>query len=316
MRATQVDRSTASAFGINVDRVYMGTFALGAALAALAGVLIVPITQAHYLMGGDPLLLSFIVVIIGGLGVLARHPDCRPGHRPVRWRDLDVLLADAGQDHRHAPGRHGPGLPPAGPVRSEGVTGRHEDLGPAPGAPRGAVCGAVPAARPITPPTLPGSWCWRSLPWATTSPSATPACSALAMRFSSPPGMYAAGLAAQLWADQRRPGPDRSASSAAGWWRRRVGLLALRTAGVSFMIVTLMFAQAGYLTILYFAPVTGGDEGFTIARRQPHHRRASTCPPTRPRYLAALALFAAGLAGQPRPRPLPLWPHHGGDARE
>ena len=70
MRATQVDRTTARAFGINVDRVYMGTFALGAGLAALAGVLIVPISQAHYLMGGDPLLLSFIVVIIGGLGSL------------------------------------------------------------------------------------------------------------------------------------------------------------------------------------------------------------------------------------------------------
>ncbi|NJM83365.1 MAG: branched-chain amino acid ABC transporter permease [Tabrizicola sp.] len=70
MRATQIDRTTARAFGINVDRVYMGTFALGAGLAALAAVLIVPIQQAHYLMGGDPLLLSFIVVIIGGLGSL------------------------------------------------------------------------------------------------------------------------------------------------------------------------------------------------------------------------------------------------------
>lgn len=68
MRATQVDRDTAKAFGINVDRVYAGTFALGAALAAVAAVLIVPIQQAHYLMGHDPLLLSFIVVIIGGLG--------------------------------------------------------------------------------------------------------------------------------------------------------------------------------------------------------------------------------------------------------
>jgi len=70
MRATQVDRMTAQTFGINVDRVYMGTFALGAGLAALAGVLIVPIQQAQYLMGHDPLLLSFIVVIIGGLGSL------------------------------------------------------------------------------------------------------------------------------------------------------------------------------------------------------------------------------------------------------
>ncbi|MBL4929190.1 branched-chain amino acid ABC transporter permease [Fuscibacter oryzae] len=70
MRATQVDRVTARAFGINVDRVYAGTFGLGAALAAVAAVLVVPTTQVHYLMGGDPLLLSFITVIIGGLGSL------------------------------------------------------------------------------------------------------------------------------------------------------------------------------------------------------------------------------------------------------
>ncbi len=70
MRATQIDRTTAQAFGINVNRVYTGVFALGAGLAAVAAVLIVPISQAQYLMGGDPLLLAFIVVIIGGLGSL------------------------------------------------------------------------------------------------------------------------------------------------------------------------------------------------------------------------------------------------------
>ena len=37
-------------------------------MAALAGVLVVPIRQADHLMGLEPLLLSFIVVIIGGLG--------------------------------------------------------------------------------------------------------------------------------------------------------------------------------------------------------------------------------------------------------
>lgn len=68
MRATQMDRETALAFGIPVQRVYSLVFGFGAALAALAAVLIVPIQQAHYLMGHDPLLLSFIVVIIGGLG--------------------------------------------------------------------------------------------------------------------------------------------------------------------------------------------------------------------------------------------------------
>ncbi len=70
MRATEQDREMALAFGIPVQRVYAIAFGLGAGLAALAAVLIVPIQQAHYLMGGDPLLLSFIVVIIGGLGSL------------------------------------------------------------------------------------------------------------------------------------------------------------------------------------------------------------------------------------------------------
>jgi branched-chain amino acid transport system permease protein len=71
MRAAQFDRETAQAFGIPVDRVSAFVFAAGAGLAALAGVLVVPIQQAHYLMGSDPLLLSFIVVIIGGLGSMS-----------------------------------------------------------------------------------------------------------------------------------------------------------------------------------------------------------------------------------------------------
>tara|TARA_R110000868_G_scaffold228813_1_gene481778 strand:- start:52 stop:1089 length:1038 start_codon:yes stop_codon:yes gene_type:complete len=43
-----------------------------------------------------------------------------------------------------------------------------------------------------------------------------------------------------------------------------IGLLALRTEGVSFMIVTLMFAQAAYLATLYFSKITGGDQGLTL----------------------------------------------------
>ena len=68
MRATRFDRDTARAFGIAVHRVYAVVFAVGAMFAAVGAVLVVPIRQAHYLMGLDPLLLSFIVVIIGGLG--------------------------------------------------------------------------------------------------------------------------------------------------------------------------------------------------------------------------------------------------------
>lgn len=74
------------------------------------------------------------------------------------------------------------------------------------------------------------------------------------------------------------------------------GLLALRTSGVAFMIVTLMFAQAGYLTVLYLGTLTRGDEGFVLARA------ARTLGPLDlsadlPRYAVAFALFAAGLLG-------------------
>ena len=68
MRAAQQDLEMAQAMGVPARRVYAIVFALGAMLAAAAGVLVVPIQQAHYLMGLDPLLLSFIVVILGGLG--------------------------------------------------------------------------------------------------------------------------------------------------------------------------------------------------------------------------------------------------------
>src|SRR5213593_4865598 len=61
MRATQQDREIAQAFGVPTERVYA---------AAIAGVLIVPVQQAHYLMGLDALLLSFMAVIIGGVGSL------------------------------------------------------------------------------------------------------------------------------------------------------------------------------------------------------------------------------------------------------
>ena len=68
MRATQQDIEIAKTFGVPTQKIYASVFALGGGLAALAGVLVVPIRQADHLMGLEPLLLSFIVVIIGGLG--------------------------------------------------------------------------------------------------------------------------------------------------------------------------------------------------------------------------------------------------------
>lgn len=75
-----------------------------------------------------------------------------------------------------------------------------------------------------------------------------------------------------------------------------VGFLALRTKEVAFMIVTLMFAQAGYLTILYFGGLTRGDEGFVIetARRSLFGLDLSDAGT---RFWAALCLFALCFLG-------------------
>ncbi len=70
------------------------------------------------------------------------------------------------------------------------------------------------------------------------------------------------------------------------------GLLALRTTGVAFMIVTLMFAQSLFLAILYFSDWTRGDEGFVIAAASRNLFGLSLAAPD-VRYLAAFALFAA-----------------------
>jgi len=43
-----------------------------------------------------------------------------------------------------------------------------------------------------------------------------------------------------------------------------IGIVALRASGVAFMIVTLMFSQAAFLTVLYFGNYTRGDEGIVI----------------------------------------------------
>jgi branched-chain amino acid transport system permease protein len=69
-----------------------------------------------------------------------------------------------------------------------------------------------------------------------------------------------------------------------------VGYLALRTTGVAFMIVTLMFAQAGFLSILLFGKYTRGDEGFVIPQVA---RQIGSLDLTQPsvRYLAALTIF-------------------------
>ncbi|WP_413868869.1 branched-chain amino acid ABC transporter permease, partial [Albidovulum sp.] len=106
-------------------------------------------------------------------------------------------------------------------------------------------------------------------------------------------GLYGAGLLV-YHADAGAAGAMLAGLLAGGAIALAVGLLALRTSGVAFMIVTLMFAQAGYLTVLYFGAWTRGDEGIVIpqaARTIAGLDLASDAP----RYLVALALFAVAL---------------------
>lgn len=106
-------------------------------------------------------------------------------------------------------------------------------------------------------------------------------------------GLYKAALLITLmgWP----AGPAMLAGAVAGGvMAAAVGVLALRTAGTAFMIVTLMFAQAGYLTILYLNRWTRGDEGIVIP--QPLRRLGPLdLSAEGTRYLVALVLFAAAL---------------------
>lgn len=78
-----------------------------------------------------------------------------------------------------------------------------------------------------------------------------------------------------------------------------VAPLALRTTGVAFLIVTLMFSQAVFLTILYFGAWTRGDEGFVL---QQAVRQVAGVDLTDPvtRYLCALGLFSVALLATAR----------------
>lgn len=70
MRAVRQDREMAIAMGVPSDRVFAATFGVGTAMAMLAGVVAAPITTVEFRLGLDVLPLSFMAVIIGGLGNL------------------------------------------------------------------------------------------------------------------------------------------------------------------------------------------------------------------------------------------------------
>ncbi len=68
IRATSQDRSAALLMGINIDRIYRLTFAIGIVLVGLAGGLVLPVYTVHPFVGFDLVLIMFVVVVLGGMG--------------------------------------------------------------------------------------------------------------------------------------------------------------------------------------------------------------------------------------------------------
>ncbi len=70
VRAGMADRETVGLLGINIDKRFTLMFGLAAAVAGIAGVMYTPILSPNYHMGMDFLVLSFVVVVVGGMGSL------------------------------------------------------------------------------------------------------------------------------------------------------------------------------------------------------------------------------------------------------
>ena len=68
IRAGNTNREMAQALGVNITLIYRLVFALGVALAALAGMLAAPVSSVFPGMGNQVLIISFVVVVIGGIG--------------------------------------------------------------------------------------------------------------------------------------------------------------------------------------------------------------------------------------------------------
>jgi len=70
VRAGMSDRETVSLLGINVERRFTVLFGIATVVAGLAGVMYTPILPPDYHMGMEFLVLSFVVVVVGGMGSL------------------------------------------------------------------------------------------------------------------------------------------------------------------------------------------------------------------------------------------------------
>ncbi|MGB0959102.1 MAG: branched-chain amino acid ABC transporter permease [Halocynthiibacter sp.] len=70
VRAGMADRETVGLLGIDIDKRFTIMFGIAASVAGVAGVMYAPINSPNYHMGMDFLVLSFVVVVVGGMGSL------------------------------------------------------------------------------------------------------------------------------------------------------------------------------------------------------------------------------------------------------
>lgn len=70
VRAGMADRETVGLLGVNISRRFTIMFGIAAVVAGLAGVMYTPLYSPNYHMGMDFLVLSFVVVVVGGMGSL------------------------------------------------------------------------------------------------------------------------------------------------------------------------------------------------------------------------------------------------------
>ena len=101
VRAGMADRETVGLLGIDIDRRFTIVFGIAAIVAGLAGVMYTPILSPDYHMGMDFLVLSFVVVVVGGMGslggaVLVLLADCvlrvLPGQEELKLGVVTALI--------------------------------------------------------------------------------------------------------------------------------------------------------------------------------------------------------------------------------
>ncbi len=119
VRAGSESTEMVSLLGLNVLRIFSLVFALGAATAALAGVLAAPIRGAEPFMGIEALGVAFVIVVVGGLGSFGGALVGAPAHRHRAERDEHAVARRCSPHDLRGHGCRAAAAPPrpAGPQR-------------------------------------------------------------------------------------------------------------------------------------------------------------------------------------------------------